>query len=182
MSRIGNNPIQIPAGVNVTLDGHLVAVNGPLGEATYEVRPQLKLELTDGVLSVSRKKQDKLSHSLHGLTRTLLANMVNGVKDGWQKKIELIGVGFRAQSSADKLVLNVGYANPVEIVAPEGITFKVDENTKITVSGVDKNLVGQIAANIRKVRPPEPYQGKGIRYAGEYVRRKAGKAGKAAAK
>lgn len=147
-----------------------------------EIGPQVKVELEEQVLIVKRKKEDKVSKSMHGLTRSLIANMVTGVEKGWQKKLELIGVGFRAQSSGDKLTLNVGYSHPVEVAAPEGIKFVVEDNTKITVSGIDKILVGQVAASIRKVRRPEPYQGKGIRYSGEYVRRKAGKAGKAGAK
>lgn len=182
MSRVGNAPITIPSAVQVILEGHHVAVKGPLGELGLDIRPEVKIELAENVLTVKRKKDDRISRSVHGLTRSLLAGMVIGVEKGWVKKLELVGVGYRAQSSGDKLILAVGYSHPVEVVAPAGVTFKVEENTKITVSGFDKHLVGQVAANIRAVRPPEPYQGKGIRYTGERVRRKAGKAGKAATK
>lgn len=182
MSRIGNAPIVIPQSVNVAIDGQQVVVNGPLGGLQMPVPQQLKIEVVDSQVIVKRKKEDKISKSLHGLVRSLVANMVVGVDKGWQKRLELIGVGFRTQTSGDKLTLNVGYSHPVEISAPEGIKFAVEDNTKITVSGIDKGLVGEVAAKIRKVRPPEPYQGKGIRYAGEYVKRKAGKAGKAGAK
>ncbi len=182
MSRIGNAPITIPSAVQVTLDGSHVAVKGPLGELGLDIRPEVKIELAENVLTVKRKKDDRVSRSVHGLTRSLIAALVIGVEKGWVKKLELVGVGYRAQSSGDKLTLAVGYSHPVEIIAPAGVTFKVEENTKITVSGFDKQLVGQVAANIRQVRPPEPYQGKGVRYSGEHVRRKAGKAGKAGAK
>lgn len=156
-------------------------VKGPMGELSTEIYPQVKVEVSDQQVLVKRKKDDKTSRSLHGLTRALIANMVTGVEKGWQKKLELVGVGFRAQASGDKLTLNVGYSHPVEVEAPSGIKFAVEENTRVLVSGIDKILVGQVAASVRKVRPPEPYQGKGIRYSGEYVRRKAGKAGKVGA-
>lgn len=162
-------------------EGQVVA-KGNLGSLKLLPRPEIKVGIEGGNVIVKRKKEDKLSKSLHGLTRSLINNMVIGVSKGWDKKLELIGVGYRAQISGDKLTLAVGYSHPVEIMAPEGIKFEVADNTKITVSGIDKNLVGQIAATIRKVRPPEPYQGKGIRYSGEYVRRKAGKAGKVGVK
>lgn len=182
MSRIGESPILIPSGVQVTLDGLTVAVSGPKGNLTTEIRPEVKVEIVDSQVLVKRKKQDKSSRAYHGLTRSLISNMVIGVEKGWEKKLELVGVGYRVQLSGDKLSLSVGYSHPVEITSPEGVDFRVDDNTKITVTGIDKALVGQIAADIRKVRPPEVYQGKGIRYAGERVRRKAGKAGKAGAK
>lgn len=182
MSRIGSAPITVPNNVAVDVDGQNVLVKGPLGELSMTFLPQVKVEVADGQVLVKRKRDDQTSRALHGLTRALIANMVTGVEKGWQKKLELVGVGFRAQSSGEKLTLNVGFSHPVEITAPEGIKLAAEENTKITVSGIDKTLVGQIAAKIRSVRPPEPYQGKGIRYAGEYVRRKAGKAGKAGAK
>lgn len=182
MSRIGNLPIKIPAGVNVEIEGHNVVTSGPLGQLEMEFRPEVKVEKVDQEIIVKRKKEDKISKSLHGLTRSLIANMVTGVEKGWQKKLELVGVGFRAQTSGDKVTLSVGYSHPVEVVAPEGVKFSMEDNTKILVSGIDKIVVGQVAAAIRRVRPPEPYQGKGIRYSGEYVRRKAGKAGKAGAK
>lgn len=182
MSRIGLKPIQIPASVSVDIAGREIKVSGPLGQLSLEIVPQIKVDLEDQRLIVKRKKEDRVSKSLHGLTRTLIANMVEGVEKGWQKKLELVGVGFRAQSSSDKLILSVGYSHPVEISAVQGIKFAVEDNTRIIISGIDKSLVGQVSALIRKVRPPEPYQGKGIRYSGEYVRRKAGKAGKAGAK
>lgn len=182
MSRIGSAPITVPNNVTVTVEGQDVLVKGPQGELQMHYEPQVKVEVVDNQVLVKRKRDDKISRSLHGLTRALLANMVNGVEKGWQKRLELVGVGFRAQSSGDKLTLNVGYSHPVEIAAPEGIKFAVEDNTKVLVSGIDKITVGQVAARVRAVRPPEPYQGKGIRYSGEYVRRKAGKAGKAGAK
>ncbi len=182
MSRVGESPIIIPNGVTVTIEGLEVLVNGPKGNLSTEVRPEVKVEVTDGQILVKRKRNDKASKSFHGLTRSLISNLVVGVEKGWEKKLSLVGVGYRAQGMGDKLILNVGYSHPVEVQAPVGVSFKVDENTKITVSGIDRSLVGQVAANIRKVRPPEVYQGKGIRYEGEHVRRKAGKAGKAGAK
>ncbi len=182
MSRIGNAPITIPNNVTVEVSGQDVKVSGPQGELGMSYLPQVKVEVAENLVEVKRKKDDKISRSLHGLTRALIANMVTGVEKGWQKRLELVGVGFRAQASGDRVTLNVGYSHQVEIVAPEGVKFTVEDNTKILVSGIDKILVGQIAAKIRAVRPPEPYQGKGIRYSGEYVRRKAGKAGKAGAK
>lgn len=156
-------------------------VHGPLGDLTVLTLPQVKVVVDGAQIKVERKKEDKASRSIHGLTRALIANAVLGVEKGWQKKLELIGVGFRSQTTGDKLTLSVGYSHPVEVSAPAGIKFEVLENTKITVSGIDKELVGQVAARVRAVRPPEPYQGKGIRYVGEYVRRKAGKAGKVGA-
>lgn len=182
MSRIGEAPISIPNNVTVNIDGQDIVVKGPQGELSMTYLPQVKVEVTDNQIKVARKRDDQNSRALHGLTRALVANMVIGVDKGWQKKLELVGVGFRAQSTGDKLTLNVGFSHQVEIIAPEGIKLVTEENTKITVSGIDKILVGQIAAKIRNVRPPEPYKGKGIRYSGEYVRRKAGKAGKAGAK
>lgn len=182
MSRVGDVPVQIPSGVNVSTEGQTVTVKGPLGELSMEYLSKLKVEVEDGQILVKRKKNDAISRSLHGLTRSLLANMVAGVEKGWQKRLELVGVGYRAQIAAEKLTLAVGFSHPVEFTAPEGITFKVEDNTKVVISGIDKEKVGQMAASIRKVRPPEPYQGKGIRYSGEYVRRKAGKAGKVGAK
>lgn len=181
MSRVGNNPINIPADVTVKLDGRKVSVVGPLGELSLEFLPQVQVGVEGGVILVKRKKDDQFSRSVHGLTRALIANMVSGVEKGWEKRLELVGVGFRAQTDGQKLTLAVGYSHPIEITAPSGIKFVVLENTKITVSGFDREMVGQIAAKVRSVRPPEPYQGKGIRYEGEYVRRKAGKAGKVGA-
>lgn len=178
MSRVGSAPIKIPANVTVQIEGFRIVVKGPLGELKMLSLPQVKVGVEDGEVLVKRRGENKVARSVHGLTRSLIANMVLGVEKGWQKRLELIGVGFRAQTSGDKLTLSVGFSHPVEIIAPEGIKFAVEENTKVVISGVSKELVGQIAAQVRKVRPPEPYQGKGIRYVGEYVRRKAGKAGK----
>lgn len=179
MSRIGNNPIDVPAGVTVVIDGQLVKVSGPKGNLEEMILPQVSVEQVDGKLMVSRKKEDQVSKSLHGLTRSLISNMIIGVTTGWTKNLELVGVGYRAQGGGNALTLSVGYSHPVSVKAPEGVTFTVADNTKISVTGIDKQMVGQIAANIRAVRPPEVYKGKGVRYSGEYVRRKAGKAGKA---
>lgn len=180
MSRIGNNPILIPTGTEITLDGSLVTVKGSKGTLTMELNPAVKLEVEGNIAKVSAKRGYEKGAAMHGLTRSLIFNMVKGVSEGWTKDLEMVGVGYRAQGGGDTLTLNVGYSHPVTIKAPEGITFAVADNTKLKVSGIDKILVGQIAANIRDVRPPEVYQGKGIRYSGEYVRKKAGKAGKAA--
>lgn len=181
MSRVGNKLIQIPIGVIVDITGHDVMVSGPLGKLQISIDPKIKVEVINQEVKLTRKNDERSSRCLHGLSRALLANMVVGVDKGWQKKLELVGVGFKAQSSGDKLILNVGYSHPIEIAAPTGIKFAVEENTKITVSGIDKDLVGQISARVRSVRKPEPYKGKGIRYSGEYIRRKAGKAGKVGA-
>lgn len=179
MSRIGNNPIIIPSGVEVTAEGDLVSVRGSKGILTMELNEAIKMEIEEGKIKVSPKKGYDNGRALHGLTRSLINNMVVGVSEGWTKDLEMVGVGYRAQGGGEALTLNVGFSHQVTIKAPEGITFAVTENTKIKVSGANKILVGQIAANIRGVKPPEVYQGKGIRYAGEYVRKKAGKAGKA---
>jgi len=181
MSRIGNAPVQIPSGVEVVIEPHTVVVKGPKGELSTETRPEVKIELAEGVLKVIRKKDDRTSRSLHGLYRAKIANMVKGVTEGWSRNLEMVGVGYRAQGGGDTLTLSVGFSHPVTVSAPEGIQFAVSDNTKIVVSGIDKILVGQIAANIRAIKEPEVYKGKGIRYGGEYIRRKAGKAGKAAA-
>lgn len=180
MSRIGNNPIIIPAEVSINIEGLKIEVSGPKGKLESEFRKEIKVELADSVLLVKRKKEDRISRSLHGLTRTLINNMVLGVTEGWSKNLELVGVGYRAQGGGEDLTLAVGYSHPVIIKAPIGISFAVFDNTKISITGIDKNLVGQVAANIRAVKPPEVYKGKGIRYAGEYVRKKPGKAGKGA--
>lgn len=181
MSRIGSSPILIPAGVTVEITGLKVTVKGSLGELNMEYLSKVKVEILNNQIIVKRKNEDKFSKSLHGLTRSLINNMVIGVEKGWEKKLELVGVGYRATVVGEKLSLAVGYSHPVEITMPEGIKFAVTDNTKITISGIDKIQVGQISAKIRDVRPPEPYKGKGIRYAGEYIRRKAGKAGKVGA-
>lgn len=180
MSRVGQNPVVIPEGVNIELQGKHVIVNGPKGKLEMDLLSEVKVEIAEGKLTVSRKREDKFSKSAHGLTRALINNMVLGVTEGWKKDLEMVGVGYRVQGGGDTLTLNVGFSHPVAIKAPEGISFAVSDNTKISVSGIDKTLVGQIAANIRAVKPPEVYKGKGIRMVGEYVRRKAGKAAKAA--
>lgn len=180
MSRIGNNPITIPAGTEVNLEGTTVIVKGPKGTLRMELNSAVKLEVEGAQAKVSAKKGIEKAAAMHGLTRSLINNMVIGVTEGWTKDLEMVGVGYRAAGGGEALTLSVGFSHQVTIKAPEGITFIVADNTKIKVSGINKILVGQIAANIRKVRPPEVYQGKGIRYAGEYVRKKAGKAGKAA--
>ncbi|MDA8096375.1 MAG: 50S ribosomal protein L6 [Clostridia bacterium] len=177
MSRIGRMPIPIPNGVDIEVEGNTVRVKGPKGELKRKIQADMELVIEDGTLHVQRPSDEAIHRSMHGLTRTLVANMVQGVSGGFEKKLELTGVGYRASMQGSKLVLAVGYSHPVEIEPPAGITIEVPAPTKITVKGVDKELVGAIAANIRSVRKPEPYKGKGIRYEGEYIRRKAGKAG-----
>jgi large subunit ribosomal protein L6 len=172
-------PIEVPAGVQVEIEDSRVTVGGSKGELTRLFHPDMTISLEEGQIVVRRPTDNRQHRSLHGLTRALLANMVQGVSEGFRKELEIVGVGYRAQIEGQKLVLNVGYSHSVEIVPPEGITITVGRGAKqIAVEGVDKELVGQIAAQIRAVRKPEPYKGKGIRYAGEQVRRKAGKAGK----
>jgi len=179
MSRIGRAPIQVPAGVEVKINGNVIEVKGPKGQLTRELHPEMKVELSDGIIVVTRPSDEKAHRSLHGLTRTLIANMVTGVTEGFTRNLEIVGVGYRAAKQGSKLVLSVGYSQPVEIEPAPGIEIEVPTPTRISVKGIDKELVGQTAANIRDVRRPEPYLGKGIRYEGERVRRKAGKAGKA---
>ncbi len=178
MSRIGRLPIPIPTGVDVTVDGALVTVRGPKGELRREIAPEITVVRDDSTLRVERPRDDKRSRELHGLTRTLVANMVTGVTTGYRKPLEITGVGYRAQKVGEKLQLNLGYSHPIEIEPPAGISFEVENPTKLAVVGIDKELVGQLAARIRATRKPEPYKGKGVRYAGERIRRKAGKAGK----
>lgn len=178
MSRIGKKPIEIPSGVTVTLNGSTVTVKGPKGELTRSFHSDIEIKVEDNVVNVSRPSDDKEHRSLHGTTRAIIANMVEGVSKGFERNLELIGVGYRAQKQGKKLVLNVGYSHPVEVEAEEGIEIEVPANTKITIKGTDKERVGALAANIRAIRPPEPYKGKGIRYEGENVRRKEGKTGK----
>jgi large subunit ribosomal protein L6 len=178
MSRIGRLPIQVPVGVDVTLVGRTITVTGPKGTLTRDLPPRMELEREGDVITVSRPTENKLDKSLHGLTRTLVNNMVVGVTTGYRKALEIVGVGYRAQKVGNNLQLALGYSHPVEIVAPEGISFELDTPLKLAVVGIDKELVGQMAAKIRATRKPEPYKGKGVRYAGEKVRRKAGKAGK----
>jgi large subunit ribosomal protein L6 len=179
MSRIGRKPIVIPAGVEVKIDGETVKVTGPKGTLTQKVHSGLGLEVEGNELKVSRPSDDRQFRSLHGLTRTLIHNMVTGVTEGFKKELEISGVGYRAQKNGNELVLNVGYSNPVRILDTDAITTEVPNPTRIVVNGIDKQAVGQFAAEIRRVRPPEPYKGKGIHYVGEYIIRKEGKAGKA---
>lgn len=176
MSRIGKQPIPIPSGVQVTLDGLVITVQGPKGELRREIHPEMQVAVDDGSIVVARPSDRPTHRALHGLTRALLANMVIGVESGYSKTLEMQGVGYRVQLMGANLQLAVGFSHTVDVAAPDGITFEVEGNTKIIVRGIDKELVGQTAAEIRKVRPPEPYKGKGIRYEGEHVRRKAGKA------
>ena len=179
MSRIGKLPISVPSGVTITVDdGNTVTVKGPKGTLTEKISPDMMIEQDNGVLHVKRPSDDKQHRALHGLTRSLIHNMVVGVTEGFAKNLEIEGVGYRAQLQGSKLVLNMGYSHPVEFEAPEGISFEVPAPNRITVKGISKQQVGQMAADIRAVREPEPYKGKGIRYAGEYVRRKEGKTGK----
>ncbi len=178
MSRIGDLPIVIPVSVTVEVNGHLVTVSGPKGNLELKYAPAVKVEVLDGKVIVKRKNDLKRSKALHGLTRSLIANMIAGAIEGWSKNLELVGVGFRAEVNSNKLVLNVGFSHPVEIEAPAGINFEVSDNTKIKITGSDKQLVGQIAANIKKIKPPDVYKGKGIRFEGEYIRKKAGKSAK----
>ncbi|MBI2913324.1 MAG: 50S ribosomal protein L6 [Chloroflexi bacterium] len=179
MSRVGKMPIPIPKGVDVRIDGSTVTVKGPKGELSRNVVPEVRIQISDGQLLVSRESDQPRHRAMHGLTRSLLANMITGVNEGFAKTLEMQGVGYRAQMQGRDLVLAVGYSHPVQVPPPSGIEFEVDGTSRITVKGIDRQLVGQVAADVRKIRPPEPYKGKGIRYAGEYVRRKAGKAGKA---
>ena len=178
MSRIGKMPVAVPAGVEVEVKGSNVTVKGARGTLTREFHERMGFEVEDGSLTVTRPDDSRESRALHGLSRALLNNMVVGVAEGFTKALEIHGVGYRAAMKGNDIELLVGYSHPVLVEAPEGITFEVPEPTRISVSGIDKEQVGQVAADIRKVRPPEPYKGKGIRYAGEHVRRKAGKAGK----
>jgi large subunit ribosomal protein L6 len=178
MSRIGRLPIAVPSGVDVTIDGRTLTVKGPKGTLTREVHPDIAVSREDDRLVVTRPTEQKTHKQLHGLTRTLVNNMVVGVTDGYRKSLEITGVGYRAAKVGEKLQLNLGYSHPIEIAPPQGISFEVENPTHLSVVGIDKELVGQVAAQVRSTRKPEPYKGKGVRYAGEYVRRKAGKAGK----
>jgi large subunit ribosomal protein L6 len=178
MSRIGNLPIPIPAGIEVQMEPGVVRVKGPKGELEQRVNPGITFERENGTLVVRRPSDERQFRQLHGLTRTLVANMIQGVTQGYRKNLEIHGVGYRAALDGKTLVLSVGFSHPVRIEPEAGISFALDSPTRIAVSGIDKQMVGEQAARIRRVRPPEPYKGKGIRYAGEHVRRKAGKAGK----
>lgn len=178
MSRIGKRPIPIPPKVTLTLDGQNVTVKGPKGELSRVLPGEVILEQEGDTLLVKRRDESRVARQRHGLCRTLVANMVDGVSKGFERRLEIQGVGYRAQVQGKNLILNVGYSKPVEMKPPEGVTVAVENNTNVIVSGINKEVVGNMAAKIRAVRPPEPYKGKGIRYAGEQVRRKAGKAGK----
>ncbi|HET9849781.1 MAG TPA: 50S ribosomal protein L6 [Candidatus Dormibacteraeota bacterium] len=181
MSRIGKLPVRIPSGVTVSVDGHALSVKSGKSELTRDLNPDMKVTVNDGTVLVERPSESKLHRSLHGLTRTLVWNMIEGVSKGYEKQLELVGVGYRATRQGDALVLNVGYSHPVRYPVPAGITIDVPEPTRINIKGANKEQVGQVAAEVRKVRPPEPYKGKGIMYRGERIRRKAGKTGKTGA-
>ncbi len=178
MSRVGKAPITIPNGVDVKIKGNTVTVKGPKGELSQDFHPDMTVKIEDGKIVVQRPSDERQHRSLHGLTRSLIANMIEGVTKGFSKSLQLVGTGYRASLSGRKLVLSVGYSHPVEITPPEGIQIEVPNPTAIRVHGIDKQLVGEVAAKIRAVKKPEPYLGKGIRYEGERVRRKMGKAGK----
>jgi large subunit ribosomal protein L6 len=177
MSRIGKSPVPIASGVDVKVDGQKVTVKGPKGTLERTFHERITIVVDNGEAQVQRNDEERKTRALHGLSRALLANMVEGVSTGFTKELSIVGVGYRATLKGKSLELLVGYSHPVEFSAPEGITFEVPDQTRIIITGIDKELVGQVAADIRKVRPPEPYKGKGIRYVDEYVRRKAGKAG-----
>ena len=177
MSRIGIRPIVVPAGVEVTIDGNCITVKGPKGQLSQEISKNMTVELNDGVITVSRPDDDRHNRGQHGLARTLINNMVVGVTQGFEKKLQLVGVGYKAEKKGDTLVMSLGYSHPVEMKDPEGITTECPSQTEVTVKGIDKALVGNYAANIRAWRKPEPYKGKGIKYADEVIRRKEGKTG-----
>lgn len=178
MSRIGRLPIEIPAGVEVKLDGSVVSVKGPKGELSLTVAQPIEVKVEEGQVLVTRPDDERESRSLHGLTRTLINNNIIGVTQGYSKSLEVVGTGYRVAQKGSSVEFALGFSHPVLVDPPAGITFQVEGNNKLTVSGIDKQAVGEVAANIRKIRKPEPYKGKGVRYAGEQVRRKAGKAGK----
>ena len=179
MSRIGRLPVVVPSGVDITIEGQDVAVKGPKGALSLTISEPITIARSDdGTLSIARPDDERVSKSLHGLTRTLVANMVTGVTQGFERKLEIVGVGYRVQAKGSDLEFALGFSHPVVVKAPEGISFAVESPTKFSVTGIDKQQVGQVAANIRKLRKPEPYKGKGIRYAGERVLRKAGKSAK----
>lgn len=178
MSRVGKKELVIPAGVTLTNNNNTITVKGPKGELTRTFSPDMTIEVNENVLTVARPTDNKEHRALHGTTRAILGNMVEGVTNGYTRNLELVGVGYRATKTGDKLVLAVGYSHPVEITPENGVEIEVPSNTKISIKGIDKERVGALAAYIRQVRPPEPYKGKGIRYEGEYVRRKEGKTAK----
>ncbi len=178
MSRIGRLPVEIPGGVDVTIEGRAVSVKGPKGSLALELAPPIEITREDGVLRVTRPNDEGDVRALHGLSRSLVANMVTGVTDGYRKTLEIIGVGYRVQQRGANLEFALGFSHPIVVTPPEGITLRVETPTRLVVEGIDKQLVGEVAANIRKLRKPDPYKGKGIRYQGEQIRRKVGKAGK----
>jgi large subunit ribosomal protein L6 len=178
MSRIGRLPIEIPAGVDVTVDGSDVRVKGPKGELSLTVAQPIEVRIEDGSVLVTRPDDERASRSLHGLTRTLIANQILGVTQGYSKGLEIVGTGYRVAAKGSGVEFALGFSHPITVEPPAGITFAVEGNNRLTVSGIDKQAVGEVAANIRKLRKPEPYKGKGVRYAGEVVRRKSGKSGK----
>ncbi len=178
MSRIGKLPIPVPANVDVTIDGQQISVKGPKGTLAHTVAEPITVEREDGILAVKRPDDERRNRALHGLTRSLVNNLVVGVTDGYEKKLEIHGVGYRVQLKGSDLEFSLGYSHPVKVTPPEGITFTVETPTRFSVSGIDKQRVGEVAANIRKLRKPDPYKGKGVRYAGEKIRRKVGKTGK----
>ena len=178
MSRIGRLPVVIPSGVDVTVDGRNVNVKGPKGELSLVVTAPIEVQNVDGVITVTRPSDEGEIRALHGLSRSLIANMVTGVTEGYRKTMEIVGVGYRVQAKGQDLEFALGFSHPVPIAAPDGITFRVESPTSFVVEGIDKQQVGQVAANIRKLRKPDPYKGKGVRYQGEQIRRKVGKAGK----
>jgi large subunit ribosomal protein L6 len=178
MSRIGRLPIAVPSGVDVSIDGRQVTVKGPKGELTHSVAAPIEVAQEDGTLLVTRPDDERVSRALHGLTRTLIANMVTGVTQGYEKKLEIVGTGYRVVAKGSNLEFALGYSHSITIEPPAGITFAVEAPTRFSVSGIDKQAVGEVAANLRKLRKPDPYKGKGVRYAGEVVKRKVGKAGK----
>ncbi|MFA7686049.1 MAG: 50S ribosomal protein L6 [Candidatus Gracilibacteria bacterium] len=184
MSRIGKNPVNIPSGVTITIQDHLVTVKGPKGELKSTFNPNVTITADGQQVVVTRKDDSKLARSVHGLSRTLIVNMIEGITKGFEKKLEIVGVGYRAVANKNKITLNLGYSKPVEYIAPQGIEFKLDEDKKniITISSIDKQLLGEIAAKVRSFRPPEPYKGKGIKYETEHITRKAGKSAGSGAK
>ncbi|PKW26272.1 50S ribosomal protein L6 [Phycicoccus duodecadis] len=178
MSRIGRLPVSVPSGVDVTVNGQTVTVKGPKGELSHTVAEPITVEQNDGTLEVKRPNDERTARSLHGLTRSLINNMVLGVTDGYEKKLEIHGTGYRVLAKGSNLEFALGYSHSITVEPPAGITFAVENQTRFSVQGIDKQLVGEVAANIRKLRKPDPYKGKGVRYAGEQIRRKVGKAGK----
>ena len=178
MSRIGRMPVQVPKGVDVTIDGRAVTVKGPKGQLSLELAEPIEITQNDGVLTVTRPNDEGNVRALHGLSRTLVANMVTGVTEGYSKTLEIVGVGYRVQARGNGVEFSLGYSHPVPVTPPDGVTLRVETPTRLVVEGIDKQQVGEVAANIRKLRKPDPYKGKGVRYAGEQLRRKVGKAGK----